>query len=409
MALFTDEETLSIQAIENRHSSGIYAKKPIVLVRGKGTRVWDAQGCEYLDCATGMGVAAVGHANEYVVRAITEQAQRLLTCPDGHFYNDARAGLIEKLMEVAPQGLTRIFLCNTGTETVEAAIKFARGFMKKPGIIAAMRSFHGRTLGALSATWNPKYREPFEPLVPKFSFVPYGDIAKLKAAINDETAAVILEPIQGESGVHVAPPGYLEAIRSVCDEKGVLLILDEIQTGFGRTGRFFACEHFSITPDIMCISKAMGGGVPIGAALMRDAITLDKAQHGSTFGGNPLACAAARAAITYIQEKDLVRKARENGAYFLQRLKAFEGQGPVREARGLGLMLGLELREKSAPYLMQLIDEGILALAAGPTVIRLLPPLEISRAEIDQVIEALSKILNSKMTRHGSATANAGD
>lgn len=386
----------SVCAIEDRHASGVYAKKPIVLVRGKGTRLWDIEGREYLDCATGMGVALVGHCNDYVVRAITEQAQRLLVCPDGHFYNDVRAALIEKLFEVAPKNLKRIFLCNTGTETVESAIKFARGFTKKPGIIATMRGFHGRTFGALSATWNPKYREPFEPLVPKFSFVPFGDIAKLQSAITEETAAIILEPVQGESGVHVVPPGYLEAVRELCSEKNILLILDEIQTGFGRTGKFFACEHFSIEPDILCISKSMGGGVPIGAVLLREDITLEKAQHGSTFGGNPLACAAAIAVIEQIQERDLVAKARENGAYFLERLKELEGCGPVREARGLGLMLGLELKEKSAPYLAKLHEHGILALQAGPTVMRFLPPLEITRAEIDTIADTLRKVLVAK-------------
>ncbi len=406
MQLLHQDLGFKVQEIEDRHSAGVYAKKPIVLVRGKGTRVWDASGREYLDCSTGMGVALVGHANEHVVRAITEQAQKLLTCPDGHFYNDARARLIEKLMEVAPPSLTRIFLCNTGTEAVEAAIKFARGFTGKPAIIAAMRSFHGRTLGALSLTWNPKYREPFEPLLPKISFVPYSNIEKLSAAITDETAAVILEPIQGESGVHIPPPGYLSAVRELCSAKGVLLILDEIQTGFGRTGRFFACEHSGIEPDIMCISKAMGGGVPIGAILMRDEIRLARAQHGSAFGGNPLACAAATAAIAYIQEKDLLRRAAENGNYFLGKLKALENKEPVREARGLGLMLGLELKVRSAPYLMKLIDHGILALAAGPSVMRFLPPLEISQAEIDRVIEALVEVLNSSVNADESASTD---
>ncbi len=398
MQLLNQDLSQQIQEIEDEHSCGVYSKKPIALVCGKGTRVWDANGREYLDCSTGMGVAMVGHSNEYVVRAIVEQAQKLLTCPDGHFYNDARAQLIEKIFEIAPKSLTRIFLCNTGTESVEAAIKFARAFTKKTGIIAAMKSFHGRTLGALSVTWNPKYREPFEPLIPRTSFVPYGNIDKLAAAITDETAAVILEPIQGESGVNVPPPMYLAALRELCSARNVLLILDEIQTGFGRTGRFFACEHTGIEPDIMCISKAMGGGVPIGAILMRDEIQLEKGQHGCTFGGNPLACAAATAAITYIQENNLVNKARDDGAYFLKRLKEFEGKGIVREARGLGLMLGLDLRVKAAPYLMKLIDQGVLVLAAGPTVMRFLPPLEISRVEIDQVIDALHIVLNSPLS-----------
>jgi acetylornithine/LysW-gamma-L-lysine aminotransferase len=406
MPVLSQELSHQIQAVEDQHSCGVYAKKPVALVRGKGTRVWDANGREYLDCSTGMGVAMVGHSNEYVVRAIQEQAQKLLTCPDGHFYNDARAALIEKIFEIAPKSLTRIFLCNTGTESVEAAIKFARGFTGKTGIIAAMKSFHGRTLGALSLTWNPKYREPFEPLIPKTAFVPYGNIEKLAAAITNETAAVILEPIQGESGVNVAPAGYLAAVRDLCSARNVLLILDEIQTGFGRTGKFFACTHSNIEPDIMCISKAMGGGVPIGAILVRSEIQLDKGQHGSTFGGNPLACAAAHAAIRYIQDRDLVSKARDHGAYFLEQLKKLENKSMVREARGLGLMLGLDLRTKSAPYLMKLIDQGVLALAAGPTVMRFLPPLEISKAEIDHVIEALEIVLSAPLANE-SATEDS--
>ncbi len=384
----------SWQALEDQSGSGVYAKRPLVLVRGQGTRVWDADGREYLDCATGIGVAAVGHANPYVANAIAEQARTLMTCADAHFYNDKRAQLMEKLVEIAPGNrLRHVFLCNSGTEANEAAIKFARAFTKRPGIIAAMRSFHGRTLGALSATWKEKYRKPFEPLVPGFQHIPFGQLQKLEAAITDETAAVLLEPVQGEGGIYPAPLGYLEAVRELCTQKKVLLVLDEVQTGFGRTGRMFACEHFHIEPDILCLAKAMGGGMPIGAILLREDISLDKGLHGSTFDGNPLACAASLATIEYIQQKDLTRRAAEMGAYFLNRLTAFEGQERVREARGLGLMLALQLRVKSAPYLLKLMEHGVLALPAGNTVIRFLPPLEISRDEVDQVITALEAVL----------------
>lgn len=400
-------ELMTIQEIEERYTTGVYTKKPVEIVRGKGTRVWDSQGKEYIDCATGIGVAAVGHANEYVAKAIAEQAHTLMTCPDAHYYNDKRAKLLEKLSEIAPGRLTKSFLCNSGTEAVEAAIKFARGFTGKPGIIAAMRSFHGRTLGALSATWKEKYRKPFEPLVPGFKFVPYGNLEKLEAAIAEDTAAVILEPIQGEGGVFLPTPNYFKEVRELCDRRGVLLIIDEIQTGFGRTGRMFACEHFSVEPDILCVAKAMGGGFPIGAAIMREEIKLNKGQHGSTFGGNPLACAAALATIEHIQKYNLPQKAAANGAYFLQRLKEFEGRDDVREARGLGLMLALQLKTKSGPYLLKLIKNGVLALPAGNTVIRFLPPLEITREEIDRVIEALDVALSEKIEDDGTAEEDA--
>jgi len=407
MSNISNQKLATIQEIEERYTTGVYTKKPVEIVRGKGSRVWDSQGKEYIDCATGIGVAAVGHANEYVAKAIAEQAHTLMTCPDAHYYNDKRAKLLEKLSEIAPGPLTKSFLCNSGTEAVEAAIKFARGFTGKTGIIAAMRSFHGRTLGALSATWKEKYRKPFEPLVPGFKFVPYGNLAKLEGGISEDTAAVILEPIQGEGGVFLPPPHYFKEVRALCDRRGVLLIIDEIQTGFGRTGKMFACEHFSIEPDIMCVAKAMGGGFPVGAAIMREEIKLNKGLHGSTFGGNPLACAAALATIEYIQKHDLPKKAAENGAYFLQRLKEFEGRENVRETRGLGLMLALQLKAKSGPYLLKLIEKGILALPAGNTVIRFLPPLEITKAEIDQVIVALDAVLREKIEDNGTAEEDA--
>jgi acetylornithine/LysW-gamma-L-lysine aminotransferase len=403
-----DQDAQLWQSLEDQHSAGVYSKRPVVLVRGQGTRVWDADGKAYIDCATGIGVAAVGHANPCVAQAIAEQAQTLITCADAHFYNDKRAQLLHKLMEIAPgKHLRRVFLCNSGTEAVEAAIKFARGFAKRPGIIAAMRSFHGRTLGALSATWKEKYRKPFGPLIPGFSHVPFGDLQKLEEALNDETAAVLLEPVQGEGGVYPPPAGYLEAVRELCTRKGVLLILDEVQTGFGRTGRMFACEHVSVEPDILCLAKAMGGGMPIGATLLREDISLGKGLHGSTFGGNPLVCAAALATIEYIQQNRLPERAAERGAYFLSRLKELESCENVREARGLGLMLALQLRVKSGPYLLKLMERGILALPAGNTVIRFLPPLEITADEVDQVVAALNAVLRERLDDDRSAEEDA--
>ncbi len=386
---------MKISEIEEEYTSGVYAKKPLEIVRGVGTKVWDSQGREYIDCTGGIGVASVGHSNGYVAQAITQQANRLLTCPDAHFYNDKRAKLLEKLSEISPGDLKRSFLCNSGTEAVEAAIKFARGHTGKPKIVAAMRGFHGRTLGALSATWKSTYREPFRPLVPGFKHLPYGELEELEREIKDgDTAAVLLEPIQGESGVHLPPPDYLKGARELCDRHEALLIMDEIQTGFGRTGRMFACEHWDIVPDILCVAKALGGGLPIGAAIMREEIKLNRGLHGSTFGGNPLAASAALATIEYVQKNDLPGKAEERGGYFLGRLKEFEPRDIVREARGLGLMLALQLKRKSGPYLNSLMEKGVLALPAGGTVIRFLPPLEITREEIDQAVEALDSVLS---------------
>lgn len=385
---------MRIKELEDRYTSGVYAKKPLEIVRGKGAKVWDSEGREYIDCTGGIGVASVGHSNEYVAQAISQQADRLLTCPDAHFYNDERAKLLEKLSEISPGDLRKSFLCNSGTEAIEAAIKFARGYTGKPKIIAAMRGFHGRTLGALSATWKSKYREPFGPLVPGFKHLPYGELEELEREIKDgDTAAVLLEPIQGESGVHLPPPDYLKGVRELCDRHKVLLIIDEIQTGFGRTGRMFACEHWDIVPDILCVAKALGGGLPIGAAIMKERVRLDRGLHGSTFGGNPLAASAALATIEYIQKNDLPKKAEENGGYFLGRLKEFEPRDVVREVRGLGLMLALQLKGKSGPYLNSLMGKGVLALPAGSTVMRFLPPLEITKVEIDRVIKALDALL----------------
>ncbi|MFQ5793500.1 MAG: aspartate aminotransferase family protein [Candidatus Bipolaricaulia bacterium] len=378
-----------------KYTSGVYKKTPVALVRGEGVRVWDADRNEYIDCTAGVGVAGVGHANPAVARAISDQVNRLITVAEGYFYNDVRAQLLEKLAEITPDPLQRSFLTNSGTEAIEAAIKFARGTTRRSNIIATMRAFHGRTLGALSATWKRKYRKPFEPLVPGFHHVPYGDLDRLEDAVRDGdgAAAVILEAVQGEGGVYLAPEGYLKGAREICDRHQALLVIDEIQTGFGRTGRMFAIEHVGITPDILTVAKAMGGGVPIGAAIMRDGIELEPGLHGSTFGGNPLACRAALATIQYIEEHHLVEKAAEHGRYFLEQLKRFERLDHVREARGLGLMLGLQLREKVGKYLTALRERGVLALIAGNTVIRFLPPLIITKDEIDRVVETLWEVL----------------
>jgi LysW-gamma-L-lysine/LysW-L-ornithine aminotransferase len=381
-------------AREARREIGVYAKRPIQLVRGEGALVEDDQGRRYIDCCAGIGVANVGHANPRVVEAVARQAARLITCPE-MFYNDVRAAYLDRLAGVLPAGLERVFLCNSGTEAVEAALKVARLATGRVEIIAAMRGFHGRTLGALSATWEPHYRTPFAPLVPAFRHVRYNDAAALEAAVSERTAAVLLEVVQGEGGVRVADPEYLRAARRLCEERGALLILDEVQTGFGRTGRLWASDHAGVVPDILCLAKGMAGGIPMGATCLGPRVpTLPAGAHGSTFGGNPLACAAALATLDELVERDLPALAAERGAQLRQRLDGIAARSPrVREVRGLGLMLGIEVRERVQPLLQRLAALGVLALQAGPYVIRLLPPLVISPEEVEMVATALEEVL----------------
>jgi acetylornithine/LysW-gamma-L-lysine aminotransferase len=382
---------MDIIETENKHTSGLYTKQPIIFVRGQGASLWDAEGIEYIDCAAGHGVANLGHAHPKVAAAIAEQSTLLVTLFET-FYNDKRAALMDMVTALVP-GLDKVFFCNSGTEAVEAALKFARVSTGRTNIVAAMRGFHGRTMGALSATYNKKYKEAFEPLVPGFSHVPYNNIAALEGAVTDQVAAVILEAVQGEGGVYPADPAYLQAARRICTEHGTLLIIDEIQAGLGRTGKMFAFQHSGITPDIVCIAKSLAGGLPMGAVLFGDSVkNLAPGLHGSTFGGNPLSCAAAVAALTAIQEEDLPGQAAAKGAYLMEELKSIESP-LIREVRGLGLMVGIELKQKVAPYLQALQDRHIIALNAGLTTIRLLPPLVITREQLDRVVAALTEVL----------------
>jgi len=383
------------QAMENSVSMGILPKRDVAIVRGRGTRLWDNDGKEYIDCIGGIGTANIGHSHPAVAEAIARQAERLVICPDT-FYNDRRAELATALTQAAPEGLDRLFLCNSGTEAVEAALKFARVVTGRPGVIAAQRGFHGRTFGALSATWNPKYRAPFEPLVPGFSHVKYNDAAAMEEAIGEETAAVILEVVQGEGGVRVGDGAYLRRVEALCRERGALFVVDEVQTGFGRTGAMFACQHHELRPDILCLAKAMAGGLPVGAALCADSVRdVPAMSHGNTFGGSPVICAAGLATLRVLAEERLVDNARENGAYFRDRLAALDMPG-VREIRGMGLIIGVELKGRVTPVLRGLMERGVMALPAGNTVLRFLPPLSITKEEIDQVVEAVGAVLGSR-------------
>jgi acetylornithine/LysW-gamma-L-lysine aminotransferase len=378
--------------LESMHTSGVYAKREVCIVRGEGARLWDEKGREYIDCVGGQGSANLGHAHPVVAQAIATQARRLIACPE-MFYNDQRAALMARLAALAPGDMGRVFLCNSGTEAVEAAIKFARASTGRTGVVAARRGFHGRTLGALSATWDKKYREPFEPLVPGFQHVSYNQLEQLEATVGEDTAAVLLEVVQGEGGVHPGTVEFLQGAQKLCRQRGALFILDEVQTGFGRTGRMFALEHHNLKPDLLCLAKSIGGGLPLGAVLIGERVgPLSPGMHGSTFGGNPLAAAAALATLDVLEAERLPQRAAAAGEYLLAQLAAL-GSPLVREVRGLGLMVGIEIKHKVAPYLAALMEHGVLALPAGLTVIRLLPPLVISNDQLEQVVAALGEVL----------------
>ena len=380
-----------ILEVETKHTSGTYAKQPLVIVRGQGASLFDIDGVEYLDCSSGHGVANLGHAHPKIAEALYKQASTLITLFET-FPNDKRAELMKMITSLV-DGLDRVFLCNSGTEAVEAAFKFSRISTGRKNIVAAMRAFHGRTYGSLSATYNKKYRDGFEPLVPGFSHVAYNNIEALDKAVNEETAAVILEVVQGEGGVYPITAEYIQAARRICDERGALLIVDEIQTGFGRTGKMFAIQHFGVTPDLLTCAKSLAGGIPMGAVLIGAKVkNLTPGVHGTTFGGNPLSCAAAVAALTVMEEEDLPRQALVKGAYLMDRLKEIESAN-IREVRGLGLMVGIEMKQKVAPYIKVLQEKKIIALNAGMTVIRLLPPLVITYAQIDHLVDVLKEVL----------------
>jgi predicted acetylornithine/succinylornithine family transaminase/N-acetyl-ornithine/N-acetyl-lysine deacetylase len=394
---------------ENRYTSGVYGKRQVAIVRGSGALLWDEEGREYIDCAAGHGVANIGHGRAEIAAALAAQAQRLITCPE-IVYNDVRAQLLARLAEITPAGLSHFFLCNSGTEAVEGALKFARLATGRTEIVATLRGFHGRTLGALSATWEPHYREPFAPLLPGINHVRYNDLPALEAAVNEQTAAVLLELVQGEGGVHIATPEYIQGVVALCRERGVLLIIDEVQTGFGRTGHLFACEHYNLSPDILCLAKSLAGGLPMGAICLGERVMqsgrITRGVHGSTFGGNPLACAAALTTLDILEREHLPERAATLGAWAIERLRSLRNP-LVRQVRGLGLMLGIELRQKAQPYLEALLARGILALPAGPNVIRLLPPLVITEAQLEHVIEVLGEVLGNQPNQSNQSSVGA--
>jgi len=382
---------IDYKAIIQKYELDVYPRRDVTLVKGKGARLWDDEGNEYIDMAAGISVANIGHGNEKLSEAISKQAAKLVTCPNT-FYNDQKALFLEKLFEVVPKNFTHAFLTNSGTEAMEAAIKFARLNSKKTKFIAAMKAFHGRTMGSLSATYKKEYKDGFEPLVPGFLHVPYNNYEKLAAAVDDDIAGIILEPIQGEGGINIGQKVFFQSVRQLCDEKNILLIIDEIQTGFCRTGKMFAIEYLGIEADMMTIAKSIAGGFPMGAILCNDKIKIEKSKHGSTFGGNPLACAAGIASIDFMLENKLWEEAEVKGQYFKKKLENHQ-LSKVREIRIMGLMIGIELKDKVQPVLNELLKRNIIALPAGTTVLRMLPPLVITYEDLDLVIQQLVEIL----------------
>lgn len=370
---------------------------PLAFIKGKGSRLWDANGKEYIDLLAGIAVTNVGHCHPTVVKAIQEQAAQLMHISN-FFVSPQQVALSELLVKIS--GLNRVFLTNSGSESVEAAIKIARRFGHKHGkngkIISMKNSFHGRTLATIAAG-QEKYQKGFEPIPAGFDQVPFNDFAAIEALIDEETTAVMLEPIQGEGGVVPAERSYLEGLRKLCDEKGALLIFDEIQCGIGRTGSWFAKDHYGVQPDIMTLAKGLGGGAPIGAVLCNQKVAsaIEFGDHGTTFGGNPLVAASAIATIEVINDEQLCKRATETGEWLREKLAGLiEKHDELVSVRGLGLMLGVEMKSEAKPYVMRLLQEGIVANATAGNIMRLVPALNISRDELNIFLEKLDEILS---------------
>jgi LysW-gamma-L-lysine/LysW-L-ornithine aminotransferase len=379
----------------------LYQRFPVTVERAQGATIWDTDGKEYIDCMGGYGVAIIGHCNKDVINAITLQMNKLMVCHMST-YNDSRLQFLSKLNSIAPENLSRIFFSNSGAESIEAALKFSRKFSQKGGIISMYGGYHGKTFGALSVTYNSKYRKSFNPLLEGIKFVPFGDISSLIDAIDESIGTVILEPIQGESGIIMPPDGYVKAVREICTEKKLVLIFDEIQTGLGRTGKMWAGQNWTTAPDIMCIAKGIASGIPTGVTFVKDEIAkcMNLGEHSSTFAGNPITCSAGSATIDTIIKEDLVTKASDTGTYFKKNLIELKEKHPIiRDVRGMGMMLALESRFDVRDILMDGIRNGLLMLYSGRTIIRLLPPLVMKKEQVSRAIEIMDKILSLEEKR----------
>lgn len=366
-----------------------YTRQPIAITSGQGALVRDSQGKEYIDCVAGIAVNNIGHCHPAVVEAVSRQVSELIHVSN-LYYTSQQAELAARL--IPRTGMDRVFFCNSGTEAVEGALKLARRATGRTGFVAAEHSFHGRTMGALSVTHKPQYRDPFQPLIQNVEFVPYSDVEALKGVVNKDTASLILEPIQGEGGIRVPDDGYLQAARDICEDAGALLILDEVQTGMGRTGKWFGREHSGVVPDIMTMAKAMAGGLPMGALLASEetASKMQKGDHAATFGGGPLLCAAALASLKVIEDEALVDRSARMGHYLVDKLEKIELEA-VREIRGKGLMVGMELAVKCGPVVDYARENGVLLNCTSDSVLRFVPPLVITQEQVDEVTDVVAE------------------
>lgn len=386
---------------EDSYLINLYQRFPVTIERAQGATIWDTDGKEYIDCMGGYGVAIIGHCNKDVIDAITLQLNKLMVCHMST-YNNSRLQFLSKLKSIAPSNLRKIFFSNSGAESVEAALKFARKFSQKTGVVSTYGGYHGKTFGALSVTYNSKYRKSFSPLLEGVKFVPFGDISLLAEAIDESIGTVIIEPIQGESGIIMPPEGYVKAVRELCTEKNLVLIFDEIQTGLGRTGKMWAGENWSAVPDIMCIAKGIASGIPTGVTFVKEEIAncMNLGEHSSTFAGNPISSSAGSATIDTIIKEDLVTKASDTGTYFKKKLIELKDNHPIiRDVRGLGMMLALESRFDVRDILMDGIKNGLLMLYSGRTVIRLLPPLVMKKEQVSRAVEIMDEILSVEEKR----------
>jgi len=391
-----------LQAIDEQNVMATYLRQPVAFVRGQGARLWDSDGKEYIDFLSGIAVTSVGHCHPHVVRAIQQQAETLLHTSN-LFYTEPQFRLAQKLCAVA--GMERVFFCNSGAEANECALKIARKWGKrkrgeKADIVTVEGAFHGRLFGTLSVTPQKKYQEHFEPLLPNVVIVPRNDVQELEKAVNQRTCAVILEPIQGESGVHPLHMEFLRKARECCDLQGALLIFDEVQTGMGRTGTWFMWQQLGIKPDLLTTAKGLGGGLPIGACMASDeaAEVFERGDHGSTFGGGPLVASAALATLEVIEQENLLQNARVMGEYLREQVSSWRNYLPVQDVRGVGLMIGFDLKPAVARHVVRRgLEEGVVVNATSNATIRLLPPLVLTKQEADEGLLRLQRAIEKAL------------
>ncbi|MGA7076237.1 MAG: acetylornithine transaminase [Halobacteriota archaeon] len=379
-----------IIAQELRHYMPVFTRQPLVIERGRGAIVTDTDGNDYIDCTAGIAVNSIGHCHPRVVNAIKAQAEKLIHTSN-LYYTEIQARLAERMTKLT--GMERLYLTNSGAESNESAMKLARKVTGKKGFISTKNAFHGRTMGSLSVTWKEAIRQPFEPLIDGVTFVDYGDVNAIAGAVTADTAAVIVEPIQGEGGVNVPPDDYLVAVRELCTEREIVLIVDEVQTGFARTGKWFACEHANVIPDIMTLAKAMGGGFPVGAMMSRESCQFAPGDHGGTQSGNPLACAAALATIDVIESENLVEQSRYKGELLKNLLNGLESPYTI-DVRGKGLMVAYESSRSVVPIVDFARENGVLLNNTSENVLRFVPPLVIAKEQIETAITVVERAIN---------------